>query len=112
MAFWRLILSTANISYFAAVAVMPGNAVAQAVETPALSTEEVTFTGTSAQTAAFPTGARFMRVIVDANARMLISTTATGVTSTTGTRLKADTAEYFAIPAGGQLKAGFISSAT
>lgn len=68
---------------------------------PAVTTQTVTYT-TSAQSAAFNSATRFIRVVCDAKAHFTISTAGTNATANSP-YLPADTPEYFGVSAGQSL---------
>jgi len=72
---------------------------------PAVAYQQVSFTGTSGESAAFGATTRVIRVSADSICRIKISTAGTAVTATTGMRLSLGVAEYFNVSPGDKISA-------
>jgi hypothetical protein len=84
------------------------NNAAMAAVVPPLAEQAIAITGTSAQSAAMQTGTKIVRLMSDVVCSVKFGT---NPTATTGTmRLAADSAEYFAVPAGVSFEVAVITN--
>jgi len=67
---------------------------------PALAFQQITYTGTAAQSAALSANTRLVRIVTDGIARIRISAAGTAVTAATGFRVSAGVPEYFNVTPG------------
>lgn len=81
---------------------------AQVVKAPATTTQKVTITGASAQSATLDASTTLVRVQSDAICSILFGTNPTATAS--DMRLAADQAEYFSVPENSGLKIAVISN--
>lgn len=72
-------------------------------QTPFISTEDVDTSATSAQSSAFAANCRFIRVVSDANLRIVVGANPTA--TATSMPLRADQPEYFAVASGMKIAA-------
>lgn len=96
-------MATLNITFGANLPQAPAGA-AQALQLPALDAENVTVSGTSAQSPAAPDGTSFVRVVCDADV-WIVGGLNPVATVGTGIRVIADSPEYFGLPAGYKIAA-------
>ena len=94
--------ATCKISEYTNMVVDESNRIVPVAQEPS-TRQEVSYTGTSGQSAAFATATRFVRIICDAKAHFRFSTAGTDAVAT-DPYIPADTAEYFGVPRG----AGYI----
>ena len=87
-------MGTVNISAF----YVKDNSGIQAANAPALLSENVTSSGTSAQSSAMPAGTEAVRIATNTTIRIVFGDNPTATAA--GTRLLSDTCEYFTIKPG------------
>lgn len=90
------------ITEFDRIALDAGLAAPMMAQTPALTTQVVTYS-TSTQSAAFGASTKFVRVVSDTNCHILFGSSPTATTS--NMRIAADSAEYFGVVAGQKIAA-------
>lgn len=91
-------MATLNITFGANLPLAAAGA-AQALQLPALDVENLTVSGTSAQSVAAPEGTTFVRLVSDADTWIVVGLNPTA-TVAEGVRLLAESPEYFGVPAG------------
>lgn len=87
-------MGTVNIAAF----VVKDNSGIQSANAPALLSENVTSSGTSAQSSVMPDGTEVVRIATNTTVRIAFGTSPTATAA--GVRLLADTCEYFTIRPG------------
>jgi hypothetical protein len=92
------LMGTVNVVQLQEISNDSHGELAQIAHMPAISSENVTSSGTSAQSAAFGNNCRFVRIATDTTVRILFAANPTALQ--TSIRLLADTAEYFGVVAG------------
>lgn len=90
-------MATLYISEYATVPKLNGQLLLASAE-PALVEQTVAISGTSAQSAAFNTNTKFVRIHTDAICSLKFGSSPTATTS--GPRLAADSTEFFGVNAG------------
>ena len=96
-------MSILNITELAQIGRDNGGQLLQVAKYPAVTTQEITISGTSAQSAAFNAETRIIRICADANCPILVGSNPTALA--TSTRILADSAEYIEVPAGYKIAA-------
>jgi len=91
-------MGTVNVTQLRSIARELDGVVMPVAKTPVISSENVTSSGTSAQSAEFAASCSYVRIATDTTVRILFGDDPTALAASV--RLLADTTEYFGVVAG------------